>query len=126
MESGDIDIAADSLPEMTVPMHNLTRYLRARVAVFGGVMTWQIPRTLLGIIPIGQRKVEVPVGEIRSLKMNGRTMHPISSLVGMVAVATPWFFLPWQGALLILIIGLWVLVVSLGPGIEASTRRGVT
>ena len=38
------------LPETRLPQHNLTRYIRVRLEVSDGVLRWQLPRTLLGVV----------------------------------------------------------------------------
>ncbi len=104
-------------------MHGLTRYLRAEVEVTDGVMAWQMPRTLLGVLPIGARRVAVPIAEVESIAVS-RTVRPLRLAVGLAGVILPWFFLPWWAALPLLVLGLWVALVALGPQIEAVTTSG--
>ena len=113
----------DSVPPILVPMHALTRYLRASLGVDGGVMTWDVPRTVLGIVPAGTRRIRVPVGEIASVSV-GRAVRPLRLLVGGALVVAPWLFLTWWAAVPLTILGLWIVLASLGPRIEAVTHDG--
>lgn len=110
-------------PPITVPMHNLTRYLRAQIAVVDRLVTWELPRTLLGLVPIGHRHVTVPVADVKSLAV-GRNLRPLRLTVGLGAVVGPWFFLPWWASLPLLVIGLWIVLVALGPQLVLVTRSG--
>ncbi len=115
--------AADSVPPILVPMHGLTRYLRASLGVTGGVMTWDVPRTLVGLVHTGMRRIRVPVAEIASVTV-GRAVRPFRLLVGVAVVAVPWFFLAWWAAVPLTGVGLWIVLASLGPRIEAVTHDG--
>ena len=108
---------------MTLPMHGLTRYLRVRVEVSDGVVRWRLPYTLLGLVPIGQRNVAVPIAEVRSVGV-GRGVWPWRLLVGLGLIVAPWFLLPWWAAVPLLVVGLWVTVVALGPRLVLITRAG--
>ncbi|MBN2114395.1 MAG: hypothetical protein JW785_09740 [Acidimicrobiia bacterium] len=108
---------------MTLPVHGLVRYLRADLGAGDGRLRWKVPRAILGIIPAGARRVEVPVAEVESTRL-GRAVRPVSFLAGLAGIALPFFFLPWWAALPILLVGLWVVLVSLGPRLEVRTRAG--
>jgi hypothetical protein len=111
------------VPPITVPAHRLTRYLRARLEVTNGVMRWQVPRALLGVVPIGVRHVSVPVADISSLHLH-RVVRPFALLVGAACIGLPLVAALWWLALPLAIFGAWVILVSLGPGLEVVTRFG--
>ena len=114
----------DSVPRTTLPVHGSTRYIRTYIEVDDGVVRWEVPRTLLGMIPIGSRFIEVPVGEVESVEMRRVVPHPIRLLVGAGLVIVPWFFLPWWVAVPLLILGLWTILIALGPHLQLSTSGG--
>jgi hypothetical protein len=111
------------VPETTLPMHNLTRYLRARVGVTDGVLQWAVPRTLLGVAPIGTRRLALPIEDVRSARMR-RGVHPVRFLFGLACVAVPPFFTPWWVMVPLILLGIWVILVSLGPHLEVETLSG--
>lgn len=113
-----------SVPRMTVPIHGTTRYLRAQLEVDDGVVRWEVPRTLLGMIRLGARTIEVPVADLESVRLRRFAPHPVRVLVGAALVIAPWFFLPWWAAAPLLILGLWAVLTTLGPHLEAVTRTG--
>jgi hypothetical protein len=123
MAGSDYESAPGRLPPMTLPVNNLARYLRTELGAEGGRLQWKVPRAILGIIPAGTRRVEVPVAEIAATRI-GRAVRPVSFVAGLAGIAVPFFFLPWWAALPILLAGLWVLMVSLGPRLEVRTRAG--
>ena len=108
-------------PPIRVPTHNLTRYLRATVEVSDHVVRWAVPRTILGVIPVGLRQVAVPVDDVASIGV-GRTVRPLRLLVGLAGAILPWFFLPWWASLPVTVVGLWIVLVALGPQLLLTTR----
>ena len=114
------------LPPITVPVHGTTRYLRATIAATDGVMTWRAPTTVLGVVPIGEHTIEVPVGDIESIRTVevGRAPNGLNLVLGILLLATPWFVLRWWVALPIAVGGLWASLVALGPKLEAVTTGG--
>ena len=112
-----------SVPPILVPMHGLTRYLRASLGVTDGVMTWDVPRTLLGIVAIGMRRIRVPVEEIADVTL-GRAVRPLRFVAGAAVAAGPWFALPWWAALPITLPGVWVVLASTGPRLEVAMKDG--
>ena len=111
------------LPPISIPVHPLTRYLRVRLEVTDGVLRWQVPRTLLGVIPIGNRHVGVPMAEVCSARVH-MALHPLHLLAGAACIVLPlvsglgWFSVP------LAIIGAWVILVSFGPHVEVVTGGG--
>jgi hypothetical protein len=110
-------------PPITIPTHQLTRYLRVRVSVVDHQLQWDVPKTLLGVMPMGARQVMIPVGEVQSIDM-GRTVRAVPLIVGIALIAAPWVLLPWWFALPVAIVGLWVAIVALGPQLVVTTRSG--
>jgi len=112
------------VPRITVPLHGLTRYLRVRFEVTDGVLRWEVPRTLLGTVPIGVRHIEVPVGEVRSARVH-MAARPLRLLVGAACIAVPAVLGLWWLAVPMVVVGAWVVLVSFGPQLEVVTRAGV-
>ena len=110
-------------PPITIPTHGLTRYLRVRVAVIDHNLRWELPTTLLGVLPVGTRQLSIPVGEVQSIDM-GRTARPIPLMFGVAMMAAPWMILPWWIALPVALAGLWVTMVAMGPQLLVVTRSG--
>jgi hypothetical protein len=101
----------------------LTRYLRVRLEVTDGVLLWEVPRALLGVVPIDVRRIAVPVGEIRSVVMS-RAVRPLSLLVAAACIAVPLILALWWLAAPMVLLGLWLGLVSFGPNLEVETRSG--
>lgn len=111
------------LPPIDIPVHPLTRYLRVRLEVTDGVLRWEVPRTLLGLIPIGTHHVGVPMTEVRSARVR-MVLHPLHLLAGAACIVLPLVFgLGWFSAPLV-IIGAWAALASFGPQVEVTTRGG--
>ena len=111
------------LPPISIPVHPLTRYLRVSLEVTDGVLRWQVPRTLLGVIPIGTRHVGVPMTEVRSARVR-LALHPLHQLAGAACIVLPLAFgLGWFSAPLV-IVGAWAALASFGPHVEVTTSSG--
>ena len=108
---------------MTVPTHGLTRYLRVRLEVASGVLRWDVPRTLLGVVPVGVRHIAVPVADVQSLEVR-RVVRPFSLVVGALCIVAPLVLGLWWVAVPMFILGVWVILGSLGPRLDAVTRSG--
>ena len=112
-----------SVPPMIMPAHGLVRYCRTKVEVDDGVVRWDMPRTLLGVLPLGSRSVAVAVDDVASIRID-RVVRWFDLTMGLALMIAPWFFLPWWASSLLLILGTWVALVSLGPELEIETRSG--
>ncbi len=115
---------ADSVPLTTLPVHGSTRYIRTRIEVDDGLVRWEVPRTILGMIPAGSRFIEVPVAEVASVQMRRVVPHPIRILMGVGLAVAPWSLLPWWLSVPPLILGLWTILIALGPHLELVTVGG--
>jgi hypothetical protein len=113
-----------NLPPMTIPQHGLTRYLRVRLEVDDGVLRWEQPRTVLGVVPVGHRRVAVPLEQVTSLRLQRPGRRPIRLAAGLLMMGLPAFFLPWWAAVPVIILGGWVTLVALGPALRADTVAG--
>ena len=116
------------LPQITLPMHGSTRYLRVRLEVRDGMLRWEVPRVLLGLVPVGRRGVVIPVEEVVSVVVR-RMIRPLLLAIGAAAIAGPlvvgsWWGGWWWAAMPMVILGLWVILVSFGPQLVAVTRSG--
>ncbi len=114
-----------SVPPMIMPAHGLVRYCRTEVEVDDGIVRWKVPRTLLGVLPIGYRSIAVPVADVASIRID-RIVRWLDLLMGLALMIVPWFFVPWWASIPFLMLGLWVVLVSLGPELELVTRSGKT
>ena len=112
-----------SVPPMIMPAHGLVRYCRTKVEVDDGVVRWEMPRTLLGVLPVGTRGVAVPVADVSSIRID-RIVRWLDLAIGLSLMIVPWFFFSWWASSMLLIFGLWVVLVSLGPELEIKTRSG--
>lgn len=115
-----------SVPRTTLPVHGTTRYIRTYLEVDDGVLQWEVPRTLLGMIPVGTRKIDVPIADVESVRMRRVVLHPVRLLLGATLAIAPWFFLPWWVSVPLLILGLWTILIALGPHLELTTKAGNT
>ena len=111
------------LPPIRLPVHTLTRYLRVRLGVAEGVLRWEVPRTLLGLVPVGMRRTRVPIGEVRSTRVR-MVVHPLHALAGGACIALPLAFGLGWGAVPLVVVGAWVVLVSFGPHVEVATFAG--
>lgn len=111
------------LPPITLPVHPLTRYLRVRLEVTEGVLRWEVPRALLGLIPTGTHHIRVPVGDVRSTRVR-LALHPLHLLAGGAGIMLPLACgLGWLSAPPV-IIGAWAALTSFGLHIEVTTGGG--
>ncbi len=117
---------ADSVPRTTLPVHGTTRYIRTYLEVDDGILIWDVPRTVLGMIPIGSRRIEVPLTEVEALRMKRVVPHPVRLAFGAGLVVAPWFLLPWWASIPLLILGLWTILIALGPHLELETKSALT
>jgi hypothetical protein len=120
---GRVETASQQVPPITVPTHRLTRYVRVRLEVADGMVRWEVPQTLLGLIQIGVRRVVVPVADVQSLAVH-RAVRPVNLLAGVLCILVPivlglWWIVPPMS-----ILGVWVILVSLGPRLDVITRSG--
>ncbi len=115
-----------SVPRTTLPIHGTTRYIRTYLEVDNGVLKWEVPRTLLGMVPIGSRMIDVPIADVAGVRMRRFAPHPIRTAIGVALVVAPWFLLPWWAAAPLLILGLWTILTALGPHLEVTTKSGMT
>lgn len=123
-----LDTGADmgnSVPRTTLPAHGTTRYIRTHLAVDDGVLRWEVPRTLLGMIPVGSRLIEVPLDEVDELVLRRVVAHPFRRAIGAALVVLPWLLLPWWLSVPLVILGLWTIVITFGPQVELRTKAGV-
>jgi hypothetical protein len=115
--------AALSLPRITVPQSRMTPYLRAWVEVSDGVLRWQVPRALLGVVPIGTRHIEIPLEAVRSVRvlrapaMLGRFLAALVVAV-VLLIAFGWIAVPF------VLVGVWLVLVSNRPHLEVETFDG--
>lgn len=112
-------------PPIRVPTHGLTRYLRATVEVTAGVVRWVVPRTLLGLVPIGNREVAVPIEQVEGIRV-GKAIRPFRLATGLALAVVPWPYLPWWAAAVLLLLGIWVVLVALGPQLMLVTHNHKT
>lgn len=112
-----------SLPRITVAQSRMTPYLRAWVEVTGDVLRWQVPRTLLGVLPIGTRHIDIPIASVRSVRvlraplMLGRLIVDVLASIALI-VAFGWIAVP------VVIIGTWLVLVSNRPHLEVEALDG--
>jgi len=122
---GEDEPDPQQVPRTTLPVHRLARYLRVRLEVTDSVLRWDVPRTLLGVVPIGVRHVAIPVADVQSLHVH-RAVRPFNLAVGVLCIVMPLVFGLWWIAAPMLIFGAWVILVSLGPRLDVVTRTGAT
>ena len=112
-----------SVPPMIVPAHNLARWVRTELSVANASMVWDMPRTILGIVPLWRRRVVVPAADVDRLQL-GRAIRVPSLLVGAALVTLP-LVLGWGWwALATVPIGIWIGLVALGPRLVAVSSSG--
>jgi len=111
------------VPEVRLPMSRLTPYLRVGLAVADGELRWEVPRTLVGLVAFGVRRVAVPVGEVRRVRMRA-VVYPLRLILGTAGVALPLAFGAWWVAGPAALAGLWVALLSVGLAVEVETREG--
>jgi hypothetical protein len=110
-----------TVPEMILPQHSLTRYVRVGLSVTDGTMVWRLRRLVLGVVPFGSREVRVPVARVASMQLHDRTMRPWQWVftVGLIAAAA--LFTPWWVMTPLILLGVWAGLVSIGPSLRVTT-----
>ena len=117
-----------SVPQTTLPASMLAPYLRVRLEVAGGVLRWEVPRALLGVLPAGTHRVALPVADVASAGVRAGP-RPLRLLAGLALLGVPpalgiaWGG-AWWGAIPLAAAGAWVALVSLSPRLEVVTRSG--
>ena len=114
----------EQLREMLLPQHGLARYRRIRLDVTAGVLRWQHPRTLLGIVPFGRIRVELPLGDLESVHLQRPAFRALPLAGGLLLLAVPLFVIPWWIAVPLMVVGAWAALVSFGPQLVVLTRAG--
>lgn len=113
------------VPPLVLPVHPAGRHLHTRLAVDDWVLRWDVPRALLGIVPLGTKHVEVPLGELASLAIVRFAVRPLRLVVGvLIAFGAFALGLPWWGTVGLLVLGGWVVARSLVSGLELRTTSG--
>ncbi len=113
-----------SVPRMTLPVHGTARYIRTHLQVDDGILKWEVPRTLLGMIPTGSRRIDVPLKQVEAVNMRRFAPHPLRIAIGLGLAVAPWFYLPWWLSVPLLILGVWTVLIALGPHFEVVTKDG--
>jgi hypothetical protein len=110
---------------LVLPVHPAARHLRTRLAVDEWVLRWDVPRALLGIVPLGTKHVEVPLAELGSLALVRLAVRPLRLVVGiLIAFGAFALGLPWWGTIGLLALGGWVSFRALVSGLELRTTTG--
>ncbi len=112
--------AGVQVPPLTLPVHSLTRYLRSRFAVVDGELRWDVPRTLLGIVPVGVDHITVPIVDVREVRVH-TAVRPVRLLIGGTLIVLPLVVAPWWVAAPVAIVGGWVGLASIRLHLEAET-----
>lgn len=77
-----------TLPLTTLPLNTITPHLRARLEVVDGALRWELPRTVLGAVPIGTERVSLPLATVTSTRSR-YAVRPARLLVGLGLLALP-------------------------------------
>jgi hypothetical protein len=113
-----------SLPEMLVPQHGLTRYIRVGLSVEDGIMIWRRPRRILGVIPFGRHVIRIPVEDVESMRIRDLSVRWWRLPIPVAIVVAAALLTPWQLMVPLILFGAWTGFVSFGPYLEAATRDG--
>lgn len=125
MSSRNIPDPLLEVPPMIVPAHNLARWIHSKLEVRNGTMRWEVPRTIVGLLPVGKRLIEVPAADISQIRV-GRVARPLGLATGIAGIVLPlWLGWGWW-AILTIPLGLWIILVALGPRMVATTHAGHT
>lgn len=113
------------VPPLVLPVHPAARHLRTRLAVDEWVLRWDVPRALLGIVPLGTKHVEVPLTELASLALVRLSVRPLRLVAGvLIAFGAFALDVAWWGTIGLLVLGAWVSFRSLVSGLELRTTTG--
>lgn len=116
---------AGRLPPITLPQHPLTRRQRPQFAVAEGVRSWNLPRTVLGRVPVGAGHVAVPLAQAASIGVRN-AVRPLRLLVGAALVAVPLLLSLEWATLPIVVVGAWVALVPFSAYVVVETDAGAT
>ncbi len=121
---GDDADANLSVSPMVIPAHNLARWVRTEMAIANGVMEWQVPRTILGVLPFRRDRIAASTADVEGIAVTRAVRRPVSLTIGLATIVAP-FILGWGWwGLLTVPFGLWISLVSLGPRMVATTFDG--
>jgi hypothetical protein len=70
------------LPPTVLPLNRATPWYRARIEATDGVLRWETPRTLLGLLRAGTRRVALPLADITAVRAR-LGVHPARLAVGL-------------------------------------------
>ncbi|HEX6887787.1 MAG TPA: hypothetical protein VF143_06745 [Candidatus Nanopelagicales bacterium] len=74
------------LPPTVLPLNRATPRYRARLEATDGVLRWETPRTLLGLLRVGTRRVALPLADITDVRSR-LGVHPARLAVGLALLA---------------------------------------
>lgn len=103
----------------------LTFYLKGEIAAEQNFIRFKEPNTILGLIPLGAKKENIPVTQIASVQSNMRVKF-LKLVVGVIVsfFALSLFKDSFLGGLIILLIGLNVVLDAFEIDLDISTTSG--
>ena len=103
----------------------LTFYLKGEIAAEQNFIRFKEPNTILGLIPLGAKKENIPVTQIASVQSNMRVKF-LKLVVGVIVsiLALSLFKDSFLGGLIILLIGLNVVLDAFEIDLDISTTSG--
>lgn len=103
----------------------LTFYLKGEIAAEQNFIRFNEPNTILGLIPLGAKKENIPVTQIASVQSNMRVKF-LKLVVGVIVsiLALSLFKDSFLGGLIILLIGLNVVLDAFEIDLDISNTSG--
>jgi hypothetical protein len=108
-------------PPVTIPTNSVTPYLRTRIELTDVALRATGPRTLLGIVPVGRRELEVALADLLDVRVTmtlrwERLLLAVALLAGAVLASGVLRLLP-------LALALWLLPLSYVAALRIESRQ---
>jgi hypothetical protein len=108
-------------PTVTVLTNSLTPWLRSRFTLREDGLHADVPRTVLGLVPCGRRRVRMPLDRIAAARV-AMGLRPGRAVVCLVLLAVALVVVTGPLRLVPLTVGLWLIPLSYVAMLEVAVR----
>jgi hypothetical protein len=116
-------MATASAATMVLPVHRLTPYLRVRIRTDDRSLAIEHRRGLLGLVPLWVNRIEIPLTELGSGKVEKHIRWQCLATAVAIAASVLLLDLPMAVRVALGIVGLLELLLAFGPGEAVHVER---